>query len=400
LVKVVSLEKGRELVFNSLKQLQCEEVELAAGLSRVVSSDVVAVIPQPSFDEAVRDGYVVPSVSVDGGRTRKFKIVGDIPAGRPHGNELLPGTACRIMTGGCVPKGGERVVPNEKCVELGDELVVSDHVLQSSDTYIRKTGSEVAGDGVLVKRGVRLQPMQLALLSSSGVRSIAVSTRPCIGFLCTGSELKSPSSILETGQKISSNSFLLQGLSISSGASTEDFGIVADSKADLLDFFVKVKGGEHDLLVTTGGMGPGKYDLVRDAFVHAGGQVIFSALDMRPGKSVLFGKLGEILFFGLPGPPHAVQTLFSILVVPAILAMQGRVGSWPQKVQAALQHPVKVKRNDILRFRDGLLILDGGKCLVRFSGKNEMSNCYILLQSGQTDYTEGELVEVYLVNGF
>ncbi len=390
------LEKAQEIILNSIKQLSGERVELSDGLHRTVFSDVRAIIPKPSFDESMRDGYVIsPSDKYEKGVGR-YKIVGEIPAGKAYGNELLPGTACRIMTGGCVPEGGGIVVPYENCVEHNGEVVVENHLLQSAELCIQKTGSEITQGDIVVQSGVKLQPMHLALSASSGVRSVVVSTRPAVGFLCTGSELKSLSCGLEKGQKISSNAFLLTGLSTLSGACPEDLGTIGDSKYDLLDSFVKAEARGLDLLISTGGMGPGKYDLVRDTFVEAGGQEIFTALDMRPGKSVLFGILGKTLFFGLPGPPQAVQTLFNVLVGPTLLAMQGRDERWPQKVQAYMQHQVKAKRNDVLRLKDGVLTPEGGRYTVRLAGRFESSNCYILLQPGKAYYPEGEPVDVLL----
>ena len=143
-------------------------------------------------------------------------------------------------------------------------------------------------------------------------------------------------------------------------------------------------------------MGPGKYDLVKQAFIEAGGEVIFTSLKMRPGKSVLFGTLGNTLFFGLPGPPPAVQTLFNMLVGPTLLAMQGGRAPWPQKVQAYLHHSIKPERHDVLRLKDGMITMEGGKCKVRFTQKLELPDCYILLPSGKDYYPEGELVDVYL----
>lgn len=390
------LQKAQEIISSSIRQLPGEVVDLRDGLYRTVYSDVAAICPHPSYDESTRDGYVIPLSEGHDRGTRRFKIVGEIPAGKVYGDGLLPGTACRIMTGGCVPEGAGRVVPYETCVEQNGELAVAHHLLQSAERYIRKKGSEIAQGDILVKSGVKLQPMHLALLSSSGVRSVMVSHQPAVGFFCTGSELRSLSDGLEEGQKISSNSFLLQGLSALYGARPEDLGIVEDSTSDLLFFFTEVKGRELDLIMSTGGLGPGKYDLVRDAFVEAGGQVLLTKLEMRPGKSVLFGILGKTLYFGLPGPPDAAQTLLNVMVGPALLAMQGRGNPRPQKARAYLQHQIEIKRNKVQRLKDGVLILDGGQCSVRFAGKTEISNCYIILQPEQVSYSEGDLVDIYL----
>ncbi|MCK5517370.1 MAG: molybdopterin molybdotransferase MoeA [Desulfobulbaceae bacterium] len=391
-----NLEKAQEIILSSIKQLPGELVGLRDGLRRTVFSDVAAIVPSPSFDESMRDGYVFPLPSGHDTGIQMYTVIDEIPAGRICIDELLPGTACRIMTGGCVPEGGACVVPYENCAEQNGEVAVEGHLLQSTETYIRKTGSETSQSDILVQCGTQLQPMHLSLLSSSGVSSVVVSTRPSAGFLCTGSELKSLSGGLEKGEKFSSNSFLLEGLLTSSGACSEDLGIIGDNKSDLLDFFIKAKGRGLDLLISTGGTGPGKYDLVRDAFVKSGGQMLLTALDMRPGKSLLFGILGSTLFFGLPGPPFAVQTLFNVLVAPAILAMQGRKERLQQKVQAHLEHQITVKRNDVLRFKDGVLALVEGRCSVRLAERFETVNCYIMLQPGESGYSKGKLVDVLL----
>ena len=144
-------------------------------------------------------------------------------------------------------------------------------------------------------------------------------------------------------------------------------------------------------------MGPGKYDLVEKAFVAAGGRVIFNALALRPGKSILFGSLGRAIFFGLPGPPYAVRTLLHELVGPALLAMQGAKDAGPKRVQAHLLHPVEVKDHNVLQLQDGMLLLEGGRCSVRLAGRLEIANCHILLHPGHGRYAEGDLVDVHLV---
>ncbi len=138
--------------------------------------------------------------------------------------------------------------------------------------------------------------------------------------------------------------------------------------------------------------------MVEKVFVEAGGEVFFNSIEMRPGKAVLFGIVGRTLFFGLPGPPYAVRTLLNELVGPALLAMQGVEGSWPKEVQAHLLHEVNIKRNDVLRLKDGVLTFSEGRCLVRFAERLEIPDCFILLPPGRAHYDEGALVEVHLVN--
>jgi molybdopterin molybdotransferase len=393
-----SLQRAHQIILSNLIKISGEAILLNEAQQRITFSDVVAVTPQPSFDESTRDGYVIaPSVGSDE-EVDHYKIIDEIPAGKPYLKTLLAGTACKIMTGGCIPKGGLRVVPSEDCIEQNGAVIFSERSLQRQETFIRKEGSEIADGELLVPSGSALQGGHLALIATCGIHSIEVAARPLVGFACTGSELAATSIGLGIGQKVSSNSFLIEGQIASVGARSVNMGIIKDTEQELLDLFAKVTTDDLDVLITTGGMGPGKYDLVERVFAEAGGKVLFNSIAMRPGKAVLFGVLGRTLFFGLPGPPYAVRTLLNELVGPALLAMQGVVGSWPKEVQAHLLHQVSIKRNDVLRLKDGVLTFSEGKCLVRFAERLEIPNCFVLLPPGQSHYDEGALVEVHLVN--
>lgn len=397
--KRCSLEKAQQIIFHTLKQLLGEAVVLHEARQRIVVSGVAAVTPRPAFDESTRDGYVIPHPAVAGSDTpvHRYTIVDEIPAGKPSLQTLASGTACRIMTGGCVPKAAARVVPFEECVEQNGSVVIADHALQAAETFIKKTGSEIAQGELLVPAGEVLQADHLALLASCGMHSVEVAARPVVFYVCTGSELTAPAEALEIGQKVSSNSFLLGGLLASVGARSVNMGLIQDSEQELLELFTRVRTKDQpDVMITTGGMGPGKYDLVEKTFVAAGGRVLFNALAMRPGQSVLFGLLGQTLLFGLPGPPHAVRTLLHELVGPALLAMQGKKDPWPKKIAAHLLLQIKIKPHTALRLKDAVLLLQDGRCFVRFTGRLEMPNCRIVLEPGRSAYGEGELVQVHL----
>lgn len=394
--KSCSLKEARQLILRNLHRLPGVSVALHEARNRIAFTGVEAAIPQPSFDESTRDGYVLPHTVFSGETETSYRIEGEIPAGKSTVKSLATGTACRIMTGGCVPEGGTRVVPYEECREVDGKILIPAHLLRARDTFIKETGSEIDQGELLVPAGEAIQTGHLALFATCGLHSVSVATRPLAGYVCTGSELASSSEELVVGQKVSSNAFLMEGFLASAFACPVDMGIIKDSRQDLLDLLAKVQRQALDVMITTGGMGPGKYDLVESAFVEAGGAVVFNSLQMRPGKSVLFGILGRTLFFGLPGPPHAVWALLNELVGPALLAMQGAGDCRPKMIKAHLLHPIKVKRNDVLRLKEAVLLINDGKCSVRSAARLEMPNCLILLPPGQEDYRLGELVEVHL----
>lgn len=391
------LQQALQIIKETLQRLPGETVELGEALNRIAFTDIVADSPMPAFAESTRDGYVISLDDRQGGAGR-YRIVDEIAAGRVRKVAgLAAGTACRIMTGGCLPEGSERVVPYEQCVEEDGEVFIAEHLLQAPQSYIRRVGSEIAKGQRLVSRGVKLRAEHLELLASCGILKVPVSASPAVGYFCTGSELRLSTAGLKNGQKVSSNSCLLAGLASSFGGIPEDLGIVGDTSLELRDVFALARGLDLDAIISTGGMGPGKYDLVENAFVEAGGTILFNALAVRPGKAVVFGRLGEALFFGLPGPPYAVRTLMHELAGPALLAMQGAKDPGPKWIQAYLLHPLESKYLEVLQFRDGVLELAGGRCSVRLAERLETANCHILLHPGSTRFAEGELVDVHLL---
>lgn len=391
------LQQALQIIKETLHRLPGETVELGEALNRIAFTDIAADTPMPAFAESTRDGYVI-AVDEPQGRAGRYRIVDEIAAGRVRGvARLAAGTACRIMTGGCLPEGSELVVPYEQCVEEDGEVFIAEHLLQAPQSYIRKVGSEIAEGQRLVIRGVKLRAEHLELLASCGILTVPVSASPAVGYFCTGSELKLSTAGLKNGQKVSSNSFLLSGLVSSFGGAPGDLGIVGDTSLELHDVFARARESDLDVLISTGGMGPGKYDLVEKAFVEAGGTILFHALAVRPGKAVIFGRLGETMFFGLPGPPYAVRTLMHALAGPALLAMQGAKNPGPKRIQAYLLHPLASKHLEVLQLRDGVLELEGGRCSVRLADRLETANCHILLHPGSTRFAEGELVDVHLL---
>jgi molybdopterin molybdotransferase len=392
------LQQALQTIKETLHRLPDETVDLGEALNRIAYTDIAAERPLPAFAESTRDGYVIALAGRQGGAGR-FKIVDEIAAGRVHRiARLAAGTAIRIMTGGRLPEGSERVVPYEQCAEQDGEVRIAEHLLQGPQSYIRGVGSEIARGQRLVGHGVKLRAEHLELLASCGILTVAVSARPAVGYFCTGSELKLSTVGLKNGQKVSSNSFLLSGLVSLFGGTPKDLGIVGDTSLELQDVFAWARGLDLDVIISTGGMGPGKYDLVEKAFVDAGGgTILFNSLAVRPGKAVLFGRLGETLFFGLPGPPYAVRTLMHELVGPALLAMQGGGDPGPKRRQAYLLHPVESKLLKVMHLKDGVLELEGGRCSVRLADRLENANCHILLHPGRTRFAEGELVDVHLL---
>jgi molybdopterin molybdotransferase len=384
-----------ELIAETVSPLSGEICSVVASSGRVTVRPLLAKIPQPGYDQATRDGFAVGAGGDSVADDVRFRIVGEAPAGDTRRWVLPPGQACRIMTGGMVPDGAMRVVSQEDCVVEDDIVLVSARGLDRNNTFIARQGREVAAGELLVEPGSILQTEHLGLLASCGHTEIEVCRRPRVGFFCTGSELVETADQVVPGLKLSSNRYLLEGLIRQFLAEPQYLGIVPDQAGDLDRLLAKITTASLDAVISTGGMGPGKYDLLEDAFRRAGGEVISRTLAMRPGASTLIGRLGRAVFFGLPGPPGAVRTLMNELVGPALLQLQGVKEYGPVAVAARLAERVELRRTAVLQVKAGVLQLVAGGGEVRLIGRLEAPTCFVLFPPGQEVYPSGCEVEVH-----
>ncbi len=390
------MEAQREIVSNSLPR-PSTVLPLHRVLGRVSSSDLKALVPAPGYDQSTRDGYVIGSEGDCRGDETWFPIEGEIAAGCTKLESIPSGCAYRIMTGAMIPQGGKRVIPQEECCEQDGWVGVKSSMLRQGPDYIRKMGCNISPGQLLVSKGKILAVDELALLAGAGYEEVPVFEKPNVTFFCSGSELVSHSSKLKKGKKVSTNRYLLENLVSSFGGIAQYLGVVED-RVDTLE---RLLGGLNqkttDILISTGGLGGSKYDLLKEAFCKVGGELIYDSLDVRPGKATLFGKLGRVLYFGLPGPPPAVRTLFHEIVCPALLAMQGAVNSVPRVVEAYLQEPISLKMGDVMNVRAGKLYFEKGRVMVRACSQDEFPTAFILLPPGKMIFEVGELLEVHPV---
>lgn len=386
----------RDLIAGYASSLKEGAVCISDALFRISTQHLQARISVPNYDQSIRDGFVLAYGGYRDGLGREFPVIGEAPAGKVIQIVQASGTACRIMTGGMIPEGGTRVVPQEDCLEADGMVMVPAPALQRKNTYIQKKGEQIAEGEVLVEAGTILQPEHLALLAAGGYSKIEVFARPRVGFFSTGSELVDSAEQLVPGLKISANRPLLAGLIKQFLADGEDLGIVGDTWEELQYIFARIQSAGFDVVISTGGMGPGKYDLLEEAFCQAGGEVIFRSLAMRPGRSTLFGRLGRALFFGLPGPPEAVRTLMNELVGPTLLRLQGVKESDPVTLQARLEQRMEMRNTDVLHIKAGILTFRNGLFSVRPTGRLEIPSCFILFPPERNVYEAGSEVEVHL----
>ena len=299
------LDEALNLILSHSTLTGRKKIPLSDCYGRVCCHEIHAAHPRPGYDQSTRDGYAVGGA----GRTfdrdhQAFSVRGEIQAGLSHVMSIGPSEAYRIMTGGLLPTGTERVIAQEYCRISGTDLVIENSMLNCPDLNIRTRGSEHPAGAQLVEAGTRLNESHLSLLAAAGNHLIEVFEKPRVAFFCSGSELVMADQEVKTGQKYSSNHLLLKSLITKFGGLAEGFGVVADERPAIKELFRTIKDSEADIVISTGGVGPGKYDLFGELLPELGARILYRSLHIRPGRSTLFGLLDDKLYFGLPGPPR------------------------------------------------------------------------------------------------
>ena len=333
---MIELAEAVAAVVREAARIGCEEVGLEQAAGRVLSAPIVAALDAPPFDATAMDGWAIRVPGSEPFPTR-HAVLGVLPAGRVWQDEVGPGEALKVMTGAPIPAGADAVVPVEEADE-GPEGVDLREVPKRG-AHVRRRGEVFASGRTLVEPPARLTPALVALAASAGLRTVVVSRRPVAGLLVTGEEVVS-SGPVGPGQIPNSNGPLLRAALERAGAGVIDLGVVQDDEGTLERRITEGVSRHLDLLVTTGGVSAGDYDLVQAVLVRLGAKVVFHKVAIRPAKPVLFARLGPLLVFGLPGNPVSAAVAFDLFVRPALRAMEGLVPT-VAPVRAELTAPVR-----------------------------------------------------------
>lgn len=295
-----------------------EDVPLEEAVNRVLAQPIVAMAPIPAADNSAVDGYAVRAGDVASGAVAVLPISQRITAGRAP-EPLAPGTAARIFTGALVPPGADAVVMQEKCNAARGEVRFQEPPQPGSN--IRRQGEDVPADRVVLARGARLRPQDLAMAASVGCATLPVYTRPRVAVLASGNELTGPGEPLGPGEIYDSNRYALIGLLKRLGAAVVDAGRVADSPTEIRNALLAATGAA-DLVLTSGGVSVGEEDHVRPLLAELG-RIVAWRVAVRPGKPVAFGRIGQVPVLSLPGNPVALLVNLLILGRPAVLKLAG-----------------------------------------------------------------------------
>ncbi|MGV9952518.1 molybdotransferase-like divisome protein Glp [Streptomyces cellulosae] len=424
-----SVDEHLNDILATVRPLDPIELNLLDAQGCVLVEDVTVPVSLPPFDNSSMDGYAVRVADVAGASEEypaSLEVVGDVAAGAADPVHVGPGQAARIMTGAPLPPGAETVVPVEwtdgglgegpasgmRARSLAPEGAggqVSVYRPAPARAHVRAEGSDVrAGDRVL-EAGTVLGPPQISLLAAVGRGTVRVRPRPRVVVLSTGSELVQPDEPLRPGQIYDSNSFALTAAARDAGAIAYRVGAVADDAETLRDT-IEDQLVRADLMVTSGGVSVGAYDVVKEALSHAGDEdepgsgVEFRKLAMQPGKPQGFGTVGpdHTPLLALPGNPVSSYVSFELFVRPAIRTLMGLKDVHRPRVRAELRAEKALTspkgRRQFLRGRyaDGVVTPVGGagSHLVAALAR---ANALVVVPEDVEDVVPGTEVEVVLL---
>lgn len=316
---LVPIEEVRERILASLPALGSESVWFTDAKGRVLSEPVVAPHDVPHFANSSMDGFAVRSADVrEPGAV--LRVLADVPAGQVAQVAVAEGEAIRIMTGAPMPEGADAVVRVEDTKVEGEKVHIG--VAVETGNHVRPAGGDVRGGSEVFAAGTRLGPAHLGVLATVGVVEPVVSKRPRVAIMSTGDELLPPETPeLGPGMIRDSNRPMLAAMVEEAGAEVGDLGRIPDDP-DLLRAAIGRAAVESDMIVSSGGVSMGDYDVTKLVLREEAG-VDFMQVAMKPGKPFAFGRVGGRPFFGLPGNPVSAMISFETFVRPAVLAVQG-----------------------------------------------------------------------------
>jgi molybdopterin molybdotransferase len=393
---------------------EVETVSLESADNRVLAAAVRADREQPPFDRSTRDGFALRAADVG----HMLRVVGSVKAGEMwRGPALGKGEAIEIMTGAPLPAGADAVVMVEHTSLAGSVVQVQQgRTLRAGENVVPRGSEARAGDSLLPVGRV-LGAAEIAVAASCGRAELDVFSKPKVAIVATGDELvevpavshpthrdeaamDGAPGVLGAAQIYNSNSYALAVLVRGEGGFAGRLAIARDTLADLRARIAEAE--DADLLLLSGGVSMGKFDLVEQVLHEAGAEIFFTGALIQPGKPVVFGRLSSgTYFFGLPGNPVSTQVCFHLFVAPLLRALGGRSEVAPRFVEARLAEDVKGGAK-VTRFLPAELASAWDGVMVRVVGwqgsgdvaANARGNCYCVLPAGVEAFAKGETVRV------
>ena len=393
--------KKVEMEFEKLK-VKTEKADLLDSINRIVAEDIYSDTDQPLFTNSSMDGFAVKYVKGN----NRWKIIGEIKSGGYKNINVRPGESVRIMTGSKLPPGADTVIPIENMIEDNNFVNCLNNILLRKGLNVRQQGEDIREGNLLIRKNTILNSNNIAIAASCGKKTIKVYSKLKIGVLATGDELVDIN-INPKGDKLrASNLYSLLSAIQEMNMIPVSFGIVKDKKQEIIKRIQEALNSGIDILLTTGGVSAGKYDYLIDVFKELGVKIIFSKVNIKPGKPVVFGIYNKnrkrVLVFGLPGNPVSCYVNFILFVKNAIM---NRLSLNNNHNTTAILNQTLTKRDNKRHFLRGIIQNKKGINFVSHIGSQSSANidglnsanCLIVFNEKIMRLKQGNKVECIMI---
>jgi molybdopterin molybdotransferase len=373
------------------KALEWEEAR-SVVLCEVLAKDIQADRDYPALDRSLRDGFAIHADESPG----KLRVIGEVRAGGNQSTALPSGQALEIMTGAPVPAGADAVVMVEQVERDGDTVTIPTKAAPGQ--FINRQGAEAQAGATLVAAGTRLDASHIATLAMTGIINVPVFARPSVAILSTGDELVDVNEVPAPHQIRNSNSYSLAALAAAAGGKPSIQPVARDTEADLIRGLER--GLEHDLLLISGGVSAGKYDLVKPCLKKLGASFFFERVRIQPGQPTAFGKAGTKFVFGLPGNPGSSMVTFQLFARTALELLAGVRDPVLPVFRAVFNAPFKHKLG-LTRFLPAFLNGSGGLTHIPWRGSSDIpalarANVFLIADHDRESWDAGDSIRVML----
>ncbi len=393
---MISVEKAKEIIFLESKKTKAIKQKVIASVGSILAEDIIAEINIPSFNNSAMDGYAFKYADFERG-ILKFKLQEEVKAGDNTSVVVQESCCSPIYTGAPIPEGADTVVMLEETTPKGDSIEINADYKNKLGKHIRIKGEQIQKGNLALKKGTIINPATASYLSALGNSEVKIFQAPKVKIITTGNEIIKPGTPLKFGQIYESNSTALISLLKQQNVKDIKHEVAKDTLEELQATLEDVN--VYDIVIVTGGISVGKYDLVADALAAIGVEKKLYKIAQKPGKPLYFGTKDNTLFFALPGNPAAVITSYYEYIYPTIKKMMGFSDFELQKLSTILLKDVKIKtsRAHFLKGKinaNGVDILGGqdSHILNSFAA----ANCLVYLKDKEL-WKTGDNVEVHLL---
>jgi molybdopterin molybdotransferase len=413
---MLSVEEALEKVLQEIDIIETETVPILESTGQVLAADVRSNINVPPLDNSAMDGYAVLAADTRGASQevpRSLRVIDTVMAGAISYREITTGTAIRIMTGAPVPAGADAVIQFENTDEEQRKAANPNRPPETVGIMcearpgqnIRRAGESIAAGSTILKKGAVIRPAEIGVLASVGLSRVQVIRRPVVAVLSTGDELTEVGSPLPEGKIYDSNLYSIAALVKRYGGVPLVLGIARDNEAELVARLKEAQ--DADMLLTTGGVSMGDYDMVKEILARDG-RMVFWKVRVKPGKPLAFGKIKgrhkDIPHLGLPGNAVSCMVSFELFVRPAILKMMGKQNLNKPTVEAILEDSLSNKEDRRLYDR-AVVARRNGHYYARLTGPQgsgiltsmSQANSLVLIPEGET-FRKGETVQALMLD--